>query len=257
MKDVGLVDQFHALRHALSLALSQALRPSHGVRREAPAGQLQGLDDAEARRIGRLRAAWGVDFAATLASVTARNSYAYLGALDEAARRWACDFPAGAVVVDLGSANFWYAQALQAFFKPSRLVGVELDGYRRYRDGHSRIDYAAGYVAEVPGAEYLVADCTALELPSDVITAWFPFVTPGPLLAWRLPLSAWRPAAFFAGVRRNLRPGGRFVMVNRAGEKDTAAALATAAGLSPAGGTALELVLVEETLDVVLTLWSA
>ncbi len=39
------------------------------------------------------------------------------------------------------------------------------------------------------GARFLVADYVGCELPAEVITAWFPFVTPAALLAWRLPLS--------------------------------------------------------------------
>ena len=34
--------------------------------------------------------------------------------------------------------------------------------------------------------------------PADLITAWFPFLTPAAILAWRLPLSLLAPERLFA-----------------------------------------------------------
>ena len=43
--------------------------------------------------------------------------------------------PAGGVLCDIGCASFWYAAALQTFFRPDSIVGVEVEGHRLFRDG--------------------------------------------------------------------------------------------------------------------------
>jgi hypothetical protein len=111
-------------------------------------------------------------------------------------------------------------------------TGVEIEAYRLYRDGHTRRDYAMGYLAQVPHARFLVADYTGLDSPADLITAWFPFLTPATILAWRLPLRLLRPAALFARIGRNLCANGQFMMVNHgAAEAAIAARFCIAAGL--------------------------
>jgi SAM-dependent methyltransferase len=136
------------------------------------------------------------------------------------------------VVCDIGCASFCYAATLQAFFRPRELVGVEVEGDRLFRDGYTRIDYAAGYVADLPNARFVIADYATCELPADVVTAWFPFVTPAAILAWRLPLSLLAPERLFGRIYHNLRPGGWFVMANH-GHREAVLAeeLCVAAGL--------------------------
>jgi hypothetical protein len=242
-------------RHAWSFWLSRRLAGRLRPLQEIPAGTLRDLDAAEQVRVTDLHQRLGVDFAATLNATNARNCYAYLHLLDTAFRQWGLTPPRGGTVVDVGSASFWYASVLQVCFRPRRLVGVELDGYRRLRSGHLRRDLAAGYVANL-GGEYLVADYTTLALPSDVVTAWFPFVNEPALLAWGLPLSALRPERLFAGVARNLHPGGWFFMVNQGeGEAGVAREFATGAGLRLCHRHALPLALAERTVPAVLTAW--
>jgi SAM-dependent methyltransferase len=165
-------------------------------------------------------------------SATSANNYEYLDILDRAWAESGLTRPCGGVVCDIGCASFWYAATLQAFFGPRELVGVEVEGYRLFRDGHTRIDYASGYVSELSNTRFVVADYVACELPADVITAWFPFVTPAAILAWRLPLSLLKPERLFARIHHNLRPDGLFVMVNHGAEEAAlAGALCSAAGL--------------------------
>jgi hypothetical protein len=86
-------------------------------------------------------------------------------------------------------------------------VGVEVEGYRLFKDGHTRIDYASGYLAELSNARFVVADYRRCELPADVITAWFPFVSAAAILAWRLPLSLLAPDQLLNRVHHNLHAG--------------------------------------------------
>jgi hypothetical protein len=112
------------------------------------------------------------------------------------------------------------------------MVGVEIEGHRMFRNGHSRVDYAAGYVGQLPNTEFVVADYLGYLGRADVITAWFPFLTSTSILAWRLPLSLLAPDRFFAQVRNNLNPQGLFVMVNHGpSEAELAHQRCRAAGL--------------------------
>ena len=169
-------------------------------------------------------------------AATSVRNYEYLDLLD---RGWASAGlarPAAASLCDIGCASFWYAAALQAFFRPERMVGVEVEGHRLLRDGRARIDYAAGYLAHLPNARFVVADYAGYREPADVITAWFPFLTPSAILAWRLPLSLLAPAALFRQIQHNLGPRGLFFMVNHGwSEAELASEYCIAAELRLAG----------------------
>jgi hypothetical protein len=196
--------------------------------------ELPGVAFEQTQRIAALQGRYQVHFEERMSAATSTNNYEYLDILDRAWADSGLPRPEGGVVCDVGSASFWYAAALQAFFRPRELVGVEVEGHRLFKDGHSRIDYALGYVGQIPGARFLVADYVDCEMPADVITAWFPFLTPAALLAWRLPLSMLTPERLFARIYRNLRPEGLLVVVNHgAAETAIARKLCDAAGLTP------------------------
>jgi len=179
-----------------------------------------------------LRTRYQVQFETGMSAETAVNNYEYLDILDRAWCAAGLARPSGGRLSDIGCASFWYAAALDAFFRPERLVGVEVEGYRLFRNGHTRIDYARGYLAAFTDARFVVADYRDLDLPAEIITAWFPFVTPAAILAWRLPLSLLAPEGFFGRVRLNLRPDGWFLLVNHgAHEAAVAQKLCEATGM--------------------------
>ncbi len=220
-------------RHRFWYGLSERLRWSRGISHETPANEITVPGPQQAQRIAALQIRYQVRFERHLNAATSYNNYEYLDILDSAWSTSGLTIPAGGQLCDVGSANFWYAEALQAFFRPKRIIGVEVEGYRLYRDGHSRVDYAAGYLSRLPNAQFLIADYCRIEQPADVITAWFPFVTAQSILAWRLPLVLLAPARFFERIRQNLRPQGLFVMVNHGPrEASIADELCIAAGMS-------------------------
>lgn len=228
----SLFDRLRSVRHGLWFGVSGRVRWSRGTLRETPALALTGLDPEVAQRIAALRSRYQIPFEARLNAATSRRNYEYLDILERAWSLAGCTPPDGGELYDVGCASFWYAPALQAFFRPASMTGVEVDGYRLYRNGYSRRDSAAGYLEALPNARFLVADYTHLTAPADLVTAWFPFVTPTALLAWRLPLRLLQPQALFARIAANLRRGGRFVMVNHGPhEAGVAARYCTAAGL--------------------------
>jgi hypothetical protein len=186
----------------------------------------------QSQRIAALQTRYQVKFELRLSAATSRNNYEYLDILDRTWARAGFERPGGGLVCDIGCASFWYAAALQAFFRPRELVGIEVEGHRLFRNGHTRIDYALGYVGDLPNARFVVADYRTWDLTSDTLMAWFPFVTPQALLAWRLPLGLLSPEALFGRVFHNLKPGGTFLMVNHGFEEaETAATLCNATGL--------------------------
>jgi SAM-dependent methyltransferase len=208
------LQRLRSLRHQFWYGISERVRWSRGVFHETPARELPRLTSEQDERIAALRTRYQVQFELGMSAVTAANNYEYLDILDRAWDAAGLARPRGGCLCDIGCASFWYAAALDAFFRPERLVGVEVEGYRLFRDGRTRIDYARGYLAAFADARFVVADYRDLDLPAEIITAWFPFVTPAAILAWRLPLSLLAPEGFFGRVHRNLRPDGLFVMVN-------------------------------------------
>jgi SAM-dependent methyltransferase len=230
----SLFQRLRSMRHGFWFGVSERVRWSRGIHHETPALELPSLTPTQAARIAVLRERYQVQFESTLNASTSINNYEYLDILDRAWVESGIPRVAGGTVCDIGCASFWYAAALQAFFRPQRLVGIEIEGHRLFRDGRTRIDYASGYLAGMSNAHFMVADYARHHEPADVITAWFPFLTPAAILAWRLPLSLLAPERLFASIKHNLKPDGLFVMVNH-GPQEAALAesLCTAAGLRP------------------------
>jgi hypothetical protein len=225
--------RLRSLRHGFSYEISERLRWSRGAYQETPARELCTSEPGQAERIAALRNRYQVQFEQRMSAATSTNNYEYLDILDRGWSAAGMRVRAGGVLCDVGCASFWYAAALQSFFNPDRLVGVEVEGHRLFRDGRSRIDYARGYLAQLPNARFVVADYLGHEEPADVITAWFPFLTPAAILGWRLPLSLLAPERLFRKIEHNLRPGGVFFMVNHGlQEAELAENLCTAAGLA-------------------------
>jgi hypothetical protein len=228
----SLLQRLKSLRHGFWYGVSERIRWSRGAFQETPALELCTLNHEQGERIAALRGRYQVQFEQRMSAATSANNYEYLDILDRGWSASGMDRPTGGVLCDIGCASFWYAATLQTFFRPERLVGVEVEGHRLFRDGHTRMDYAAGYLAQLPGAEFLVKDYAGHDEPADVITSWFPFVTPAAILAWRLPLSLLAPEKLFRQIRHNLRRDGLFFMVNHGlTEAALAEGLCAAAGL--------------------------
>ncbi len=234
--DVTLVQRCRSLYHDLWYRLSERLRWSRRPYHEPPVGRLSGLAPWQASRIEALGAQYDARFESCYSQHTALANYAYLDLLDQAWRAMARPIPQGGLVTDVGCASFWYARTLHRFFRPAVLTGVDVEGFRLYPTGYSRYDAAAGYVAGLSGASFVVADYCDVEVQADVITAWFPFVTPAPVLAWRLPLTVFSPERLFLRIAHNLSQNGTFFMVNQGQEEaDIAADFARRAGLRSVG----------------------
>jgi SAM-dependent methyltransferase len=216
----SLFHRLRSLRHRFWYGVSERVRWSRGAYRETPALQLPALSVEQSRRIAALQHRYQVRFEFELASQTSLNNYEYLDILDHAWPGAAPGRPQGMeLLCDVGCASFWYAAALDAFFRPRAMVGVDVEGYRLFKDGRSRNDYAAGYLGQRSNARFVVADYVGYTQPADLITAWFPFLTPGAILAWRLPLGLLRPERLIRQIHRNLNRGGCFVMVNHGPEE--------------------------------------
>ena len=152
--------------------------------------------------------------------------------MDRAFAAHAMPPPRGLEAADVGSGSFWYVAALQAFFAPRRLEGYEVEGFRRYLNGRTRLDSAQGYAQPWPQTRYHVTDYRQVRQTAALVTCWFPFVSAEPLLSWGLPLNLLKPQELFQQINCNLTADGRFFMVNHGPtEAQVAAGLAKSAGL--------------------------
>ncbi|ROH86009.1 hypothetical protein ED208_16435 [Stagnimonas aquatica] len=217
---------------ALRFALSRRLRWRRPGYVENAVGELSGLEPAVAARVEQLRTRYGCRYERRYHRLHSLENYLYLDLLDRLRSLAGGDWPEGGDWLDVGSKHFWYAPVLLDSLRPASLVGVEIEGYRIYPDGHSRHDYAQYYLTGLAGVSYRVQDVMDWRQPVDGITCFYPFLLPGTVLAWGLPVSLLRPRALFAHLADCLRPGGRLLMVNQGlDEAARAQALAEAAGL--------------------------
>lgn len=253
---ITLTDRLRSGYHRVWYEASQALRWSRGTYREAPLGTHRNLTPSQHERIEKLEAIYKAQFELRYPPETSLLNYGYLDLLDRARQALNWTPPQNQRTCDVGSANFAYAAALQVFFHPSQLIGTEVDGHRLYCNGRSRIDYAQGHIQDLSHTDYVVTDYRQYNKPAEIITAWYPFVTPKPLLAWRLPLSLFDPATLFATIANNLVIGGTFVMINHNTTEATVARdIAEATGLVCRGQYVHNTSLRPRTQPAVLTLW--
>jgi hypothetical protein len=103
------------------------------------------------------------------------------------------------LIVDVGSSNGSYLQALAHACPRARIVGVEVDGGRRYWNGFRRVDmgnaYAKGLRDQGRDVEYLWGDfrdlsANTLNIPTQgtvLSTFFYPFVSTDPCISWGLP----------------------------------------------------------------------
>ena len=253
---ITLTDRLRSGYHRIWYEATQALRWSRGIYRETPIGALLNLTPVQHNRIEELGAIYGTRFELRYPPETTLLNYGYLDMLDRARQALKWTISQNRQICDVGSANFAYAAALQAFFQLSQLIGTEVDGHRLYCNGRSRIDYAHGHIQDLAHTNYVVADYRQYSKSAEIITAWYPFVTPKPLLAWRLPLSLFDPPALFAQIANNLVIGGTFVMINHSlAEAAVARNIAEATGLVCRGQYVHDTPVRPRTQPSVLTLW--
>lgn len=254
---IGIYDRLRSRYHGFWFRVSEALGRGGAPIVEVPAGDIaaKAMSADTRARLATLSRDFGVRFETTLGAKTALENYARL---DLIAQAWGEEsLPQGCRVHDVGSASFWYAAALHAAFHPRELVGIEVEGYRRLQGGGNRYRHARGYVQPLIATRYVVADYARWEAPADLVTAFFPFVTPGPVLAWRLPLSVLAPDRLFARIAANLSPEGELLMVNHGVEEaGVAARWATEAGLRCRLSRTEEAPLTPRTAPAVVSRWT-
>jgi SAM-dependent methyltransferase len=197
----------------------RSIRWSRPHYQERPAGTPKNLSAHQHTRIQALREKYQVNFESQFHQGTALANYFYLDMLDKASQTWMWHLEPVLDVVDVGSKQFYYASVLHRFFRPERLAGVELEGYRVNPDLYSRYDHAMSYIQHLPNTTYHVMDFCEYEGTADVVTSFYPFVEPESLVRWRLPLNVFHPDAVFQKIGQVLRPGGMLCMVNQGVEE--------------------------------------
>lgn len=226
------LERLRSAYHGFSLFLSERSGRLRAPAPPVPAGTLP-MEPAASARAAELANRFSVRFEELLDREAALQAYEYLHVLDDLASAANLRPAGGGDLHDVGCASFGYVSALAAAIRPRSITGFDIEGYRRLKGGINRAERASAHAAAVPGATFRIADYRRVREPADHITLFFPFVTPGPVLGWRLPLSLLAPAELFGSVAANLRPGGMLWLVNHSSaEAEIAARHATDAGLS-------------------------
>ncbi len=214
------MSSFRSFRNSFFFRLRETIRWQRGpfVERNEPKESLR--DHPASDRIRDLEGRY--DLAPLKARSRLRTYLENLYLLDllEASHRgWTGDYGEAAIGIDAGCKNFFYAFGLFRFLERFRthgtrrvtLTGYEIDAYRVYTDLRSRADYARGYASFLPGTRFVAGDFLESPGPANLVTAFFPFVTETPHLAWGLPPDLLHPLAFFAHALKTLAPGGVLV----------------------------------------------
>jgi hypothetical protein len=217
--------------HRVFFELRQRRKWSRQDYREEPVEKIDGLSFLALQRLAALSEKYGVRFESLFAREAALENYFTLDLLAQAQERLGFH-PQGGVLADIGSRSFAYATALQTFFQPKQVSGVELDAFPLFETLHTRYSHAQFYIKNLPSARYLALDFLDFKESCNGLTLFYPFVTEQAHVAWRLPLKRFRPTTFFAHAATVLKPGGWLFMVNHGqDERRISSALAAQAGL--------------------------
>lgn len=139
-------------------------------------------------------------------------------------------------IVDVGAKNFILAPVFDEIFEQTscdvEIHGIEVDAYRRLRDGYTRADYGRYFARKARKAVYHPKDFLEFTLHCDFAFLLNPFVSKEPLLAWGLPLNFLQPEKLFKHACDLLRPmRGTLVLSHPSKEEfETGCRLAKQAG---------------------------
>ena len=119
-------------------------------------------------------------------------------------------------ILDAGCHDFSRAEALHEFFREQKPVLTGVDA-----DPHFVGSRAKRRARTLPNTTYLRADIFHWmpEEPFHFITAFFPFVSPHPALAWGLPHSWGDPHLWIQALERCLAPEGA-VLTSHQGDRE-------------------------------------
>jgi len=195
-------------------------------------------EQLESPRVHALATKFGIP-TDTLAHAAYTKSLFVCDVLDRLCGERGLKIPGG-TVLDVGSKNFEAAPGLHHAAQTLSgtnisLTGVEIDAFPVYRNLHSRADAAQYYLDLLPGTHHYVSgDLRTLDSKFGLITWFFPFVTPSPLLWWGLPERHFAPEENFRHVLAQLASGGTLILTNYTPEEsEIQAGLFAKAGLTP------------------------
>jgi len=127
-------------------------------------------------------------------------------------------------IADVGAKNFSLSPLIDEMFLEKNLEveihGIEIDAFRRLSNFHTRADYGQYFASRARMANYHAIDFLDFSKPLDVILMLNPFVTPGPLQSWGLPLKHFRPGALFEHSKQLLKPQRGFLILSSPNEKE-------------------------------------
>jgi hypothetical protein len=170
----SLLQVLRSRYHSFWYHLGERFAWSRGTYRERLAEELQDLSGIQHERIASLQRHFRVRFEDRATQATALKQYDYLDILDQVWSALKLPVLTGGVVQDIGPSNSWYASVLHTFFRPTELVGIEVEEHRIYLNGYSRLDYARGYIQDLPNTEFLIRDYCSYHRPANIVTAWYP-----------------------------------------------------------------------------------
>lgn len=217
--------------NAFSFWLRQALRWSRGTPSLAHESKIdlfafarENRRQAEARA-AELHARYHLEPLAQCSTAALyRKNLHVLDALEQATQGLGpLTLPHGEIAaLDVGAQDWYYVFALERWLRCSdqsqrqvRLTGIELDGYERFADFHTRQDYALAYARQTdnPEAKYQVCDFLQFQAKDyDVVFLLHPLLIRYQLLLWGLPLRCFRPRQLVDRAVSALRPGGWLVI---------------------------------------------
>jgi hypothetical protein len=248
--------RFESLLNGIFFKLRQSLRLSRRGYHEKACRILAVSDVSLARKIQTLKKTYAANFEEFFNLENTLENYHLLDVLDQAKRKLLFAPSKNQSVTDVGCKNFYYVGALQSFFQPRQLHGVEVDAYKLYQDLHTRLSYAESYLTHFPAAHFHPSDFLKFSCPSDGITLFYPFVVEYPLIKWTLPLKLFQPKKIFEHAFSLLHANGWLLMMNQgADERDVAFSLAEKAGFQNQGNFAATDTVLARDIAPIVSVW--
>ena len=166
------------------------------------------LNSEEKARLAALSERYDLSTLAEVCTIT--EAYQSLDRLDLLDQYVKATPPGG---LDVGALNWTYLTALVTF-KPGPWEGVELDAFQRYISFDTRGAQARHRAKRYPDATYTVGNIMEHRGAWGLVTWFFPYVTPGPLVSAGLPDRFFDPQEMLTHVWSLVAPGGSLFVMN-------------------------------------------
>ncbi|GEM_PF-5856886 len=121
-------------------------------------------------------------------------------------------------ILDAGCDNWHYLPSLWFWAKSIcdniRIDGIELDAWKMYINGHTKVSFALGIISEYANVNYIHGNVLNYHQSPNFIFSSLPFIENTEAKHWHLPKKYFKPQQYLQHLWDILTPNGLLMVIN-------------------------------------------